>query len=207
MHRLPDATRLSCIVRRGNASLAVLYLRTSTTRSASLSRKRRGDGRFTPARAELWERHFRGKFERDRLLPALFAYSGLRRSELLGLDWDDVDLSRRDWACARRRAAGSGPSRSTRRSRADRRLLRDPRAARRAGALRRRPGRAAQGHPARPTLPSLRRGERRRQAQARERTRSGTSSPPSSSTPARTSARSRSYSVTSTSTRPSATRE
>lgn len=28
--RLPDATRLSCIVRRGNASLAVLYLRTST---------------------------------------------------------------------------------------------------------------------------------------------------------------------------------
>jgi site-specific recombinase XerD len=46
-------------------------------------------------RAELWERHFRAKPERDRLLLALMAYGGLRRSELLGLDWDDVDLSRR----------------------------------------------------------------------------------------------------------------
>jgi site-specific recombinase XerD len=48
-----------------------------------------------PARDELWERHFPGKSERDRLLLALFAYAGLRRSELLGLDWDDVDLERR----------------------------------------------------------------------------------------------------------------
>jgi site-specific recombinase XerD len=48
-----------------------------------------------PNRAELWERHFHGKPERDRLLLALMAYGGLRRSELLGLDWDDVDLSRR----------------------------------------------------------------------------------------------------------------
>ncbi len=48
-----------------------------------------------PGRDELWERHFPGKSERDRLLLALFAYAGLRRSELLGLDWDDVDLSRR----------------------------------------------------------------------------------------------------------------
>jgi site-specific recombinase XerD len=48
-----------------------------------------------PGRAELWERHFPGKPERDRLLLALMAYAGLRRSELLGLDWDDVDLSRR----------------------------------------------------------------------------------------------------------------
>src|SRR4051794_6277334 len=39
--------------------------------------------------------HFPGKPERDRLLLALMAYGGLRRSELLGLDWDDVDLSRR----------------------------------------------------------------------------------------------------------------
>ena len=36
-----------------------------------------------------------GKVERDRLLLALFAYAGLRRSELLGLDCDDVDLDRR----------------------------------------------------------------------------------------------------------------
>ena len=48
-----------------------------------------------PGRTDLWERHFQGKAERDRLLLALLAYGGLRRSELLGLDWDDVDLSRR----------------------------------------------------------------------------------------------------------------
>ncbi len=47
------------------------------------------------ARSDLWERHFPGKPERDRLLLALMAYAGLRRSELLGLDWNDVDLSRR----------------------------------------------------------------------------------------------------------------
>jgi integrase/recombinase XerC len=45
-------------------------------------------------RDELW-RHFPGKPERGRLLLALMAYAGLRRSELLGLEWDDVDLSRR----------------------------------------------------------------------------------------------------------------
>ena len=48
-----------------------------------------------PGRGDLWERHFRGKAERDRLVLALFAYAGLRRSELLGLAWDDVDLARR----------------------------------------------------------------------------------------------------------------
>jgi site-specific recombinase XerD len=32
---------------------------------------------------------------RDRLPLALFAFAGLRRSELLGLDWDDADLDRR----------------------------------------------------------------------------------------------------------------
>lgn len=47
------------------------------------------------ARPELWERHFRGKPERDRLLLAVMAYGGLRRAELVGLDWDDVDLARR----------------------------------------------------------------------------------------------------------------
>ena len=46
-------------------------------------------------RDDVWERHFPGKRERDRLLLALFAYAGLRRSELLGLDWDDVDFERR----------------------------------------------------------------------------------------------------------------
>jgi integrase/recombinase XerD len=35
-----------------------------------------------PGRAEVWERHFDGKPERDRLLLALLAYAGLRRSEL-----------------------------------------------------------------------------------------------------------------------------
>src|SRR5262249_48264642 len=43
----------------------------------------------------VWARHHAGKLERDRLLLALFAYGGLRHSELLGLDWDDVDLERR----------------------------------------------------------------------------------------------------------------
>jgi len=46
-------------------------------------------------RDEIWERHFHAKPERDRLLLALMAYAGLRRGELVGLDWDDVDLSRR----------------------------------------------------------------------------------------------------------------
>ena len=32
-----------------------------------------------------------GKVQRDRLLLALLAYGGLRRSELLGLDWDAPD--------------------------------------------------------------------------------------------------------------------
>ncbi len=46
-------------------------------------------------RDDVWERRHDGKRERDRLLLALFAYAGLRRSELLGLDWEDVDLERR----------------------------------------------------------------------------------------------------------------
>ena len=46
-------------------------------------------------REDVWERHFPGRRERDRLMLALSAYAGLRRSELLGLDWDDVDLERR----------------------------------------------------------------------------------------------------------------
>lgn len=48
-----------------------------------------------PEREGAWKRRFPGRVERDRLLLALLAYSGLRRSELLGLDWDDIDLDRR----------------------------------------------------------------------------------------------------------------
>jgi len=48
-----------------------------------------------PSRPGVWSRLHAGKIERDRLLLALFAYGGLRRSELLGLDCEDVDLERR----------------------------------------------------------------------------------------------------------------
>jgi integrase/recombinase XerC len=47
-----------------------------------------------PGMPGVWEREHPGREERDRLMLALFAYAGLRRSELLGLDWDDVDLQR-----------------------------------------------------------------------------------------------------------------
>jgi site-specific recombinase XerD len=46
-------------------------------------------------RDDVWQKHFPGRRERDRLMHALFTHAGLRRSELLGLDWDDVDLERR----------------------------------------------------------------------------------------------------------------
>ena len=48
-----------------------------------------------PGREGVWQREFAGRRERDRLLLALFAYAGLRRSELLALDWDDINLERR----------------------------------------------------------------------------------------------------------------
>jgi site-specific recombinase XerD len=48
-----------------------------------------------PGKEGVWKRVHPGKAERDRLLLALFAYGGLRRSELLGLDCDDVELERR----------------------------------------------------------------------------------------------------------------
>jgi site-specific recombinase XerD len=47
-----------------------------------------------PSRKGVWQRVHTGKLERDRLLLALFAYSGLRHSELLGLDRHDIDLDR-----------------------------------------------------------------------------------------------------------------
>jgi site-specific recombinase XerD len=46
-------------------------------------------------RDDIWQRVHPGKRERDRLLLALFAYAGLRRSELLGLDIEDLDLAQR----------------------------------------------------------------------------------------------------------------
>jgi len=46
-------------------------------------------------REDVWERHYPGRRERDRLMLALFAFAGLRRSELLGLDWADIDVERR----------------------------------------------------------------------------------------------------------------
>jgi site-specific recombinase XerD len=48
-----------------------------------------------PGKEGVWKRVHAGKAERDRLLLALFAYGGLRRSELLGLDCDDIELERR----------------------------------------------------------------------------------------------------------------
>jgi site-specific recombinase XerD len=70
-----------------------------------------------PGRDDLWERHFPSKPERDRLLLALMAYGGLRRAELVGLDWDDVDLSRRLLRIRKAKADSNGRSRSTLRSR------------------------------------------------------------------------------------------
>ena len=62
----------------------------------------------TVERDDVWDRKHDGKRERDRLLLALLAYAGLRRSELLGLDWTDVDLERR---LLRVRKAKGGPQR------------------------------------------------------------------------------------------------
>ena len=67
-------------------------------------------------RDDVWKRHFAGKRERDRLLLALFAYAGLRRSELLGLDWDDVDLERRLLRVRKAKGGRQRTSRSTPRS-------------------------------------------------------------------------------------------
>ncbi len=48
-----------------------------------------------PAQAGVWKRLHAGKVQRDSLLLALFAFGGLRRSELLGLDVYDLDLEQR----------------------------------------------------------------------------------------------------------------
>jgi site-specific recombinase XerD len=75
-----------------------LVLRTPMKREALpdvLDRKELGRLLEMPGKEGVWTRVHAGKAERDRLLLALFAYGGLRRSELLGLDLDDVDLDRR----------------------------------------------------------------------------------------------------------------
>jgi site-specific recombinase XerD len=75
-----------------------LVLRTPKKREALpdvLDRRELGRLLAVVEREDIWARHFRGRRERDRLMLALFAYAGLRKSELLGLDWDDVDLERR----------------------------------------------------------------------------------------------------------------
>src|SRR4051794_10550814 len=46
-------------------------------------------------REDVWQRVHPGKRERDRVLLALFAYAGVRRSELLGIDVEDLDLAQR----------------------------------------------------------------------------------------------------------------
>jgi len=73
-------------------------LRTPKKREALpdiLDRRELGRLLDVPGREGIWERVHPGKEQRDRLLLALFAYAGLRRSELLALDLDDVDLARR----------------------------------------------------------------------------------------------------------------
>jgi site-specific recombinase XerD len=69
-----------------------------------------------PARPDVWQRQHAGKLERDRLALALFAYSGLRRAELLALDWDDIDLDRRLIRVRQAKGGASASSRSTPRS-------------------------------------------------------------------------------------------
>jgi site-specific recombinase XerD len=75
-----------------------LVLRTPKKREALpdvLDRRELGQLLQAVERDDVWARVHAGRRERDRLLLALFAYAGLRRGELLGLDWDDVDLERR----------------------------------------------------------------------------------------------------------------
>ena len=160
-----------------------------------------------PGRADIWERHFDGKAERDRLLLALMAYGGLRRSELLGLDWDDVDLSRR---LLRVRKAKGGRQRTIPIHPALAPLFAEYYAARLplteqalfVGVQGNRLHYTQLGQVFRHYVEAAGVNERKRVTPHTLRM----SSPPSSSTPARTSARSRSSSATSTSTRPSATR-
>jgi site-specific recombinase XerD len=160
-----------------------------------------------PGRDELWERHFPGKSERDRLLLALMAYAGLRRSELLGLDWDDVDLSRR---LLRIRRAKGGRQRTIPIHPALMPLFAEYYATRVplteqavfVGVQGNRLHYTQLGQVFRHYVDAAGVNERKRVT----RTRCGTCSPPSSSAPARTCARSRNCSATNISTPRSGTR-
>ena len=135
------------------------------------------------------------------------AYAGLRRSELLGLEWDDVDLSRR---LLRVRKAKGGRQRTIPIHPALAPLFAEYYATRVplteqavfVGVQGNRLHYTQLGQVFRHYVDAAGVNERKRVT----RTRSGTSSPPSSCAPAPTCARSRSCSATSTSTRPSATR-
>ena len=79
-----------------SATLHTSCVRQEARSAAGCARPRRAVAPVgCAARDGVWERVHAGKVERDRLLLALFAYAGLRRSEPLGLDCDDVDLHRR----------------------------------------------------------------------------------------------------------------
>jgi integrase/recombinase XerC len=160
-----------------------------------------------PARDDLWERHFPGKPERDRLLLAVMAYGGLRRGELVGLDWDDVDLARR---LLRIRKAKGGRQRTIPIHPALAPLFAEYYATRTplreqavfVGVQGNRLHYTQLGQTFRHYVDAAGLHERKRVTPHS----SGTSSPPSSCAPARTCTRSRSCSVTSTSTRRSAIR-
>jgi integrase len=101
---------------------ARLHRARSRTRPADPKEARSPARRARPGRAlastgrtekgQVWMRLHAGKIERDRLLLALFAYGGLRRSELFGLDCDDVDLERRLLRVRHGKTARSGWCRS-----------------------------------------------------------------------------------------------
>jgi integrase/recombinase XerD len=118
-------------------------------------------------REDVWKRHFSGRRERDRLLLALFAYAGLRRSELLGLNWDDVDLERRLLRVHRakggRCASGPPPPRPPA---ADRELPHRAWAERQRPAVRRRPGTATNADDSDADVPAIRAGRGSQRPQA-----------------------------------------
>lgn len=70
-----------------------------------------------PGRVDIWERHFPGKPERDRLLLALMAYAGCDGASCSGSSGTTSTSPGGCCGCVAQRAAGSGRSRSIPRSR------------------------------------------------------------------------------------------